>query len=88
MLFRRIYSFLIFFFFYFADHLSLTNLDNVLVDDVDTLRAIGSICPNLQEVKFISTSLFSESHPGEVEAILKNWPKVFLKKILKKIKGF
>lgn len=67
--------------FYLADHLSLTKLNNVLIEDVETLRAIGSICPNLQDVEFISTSLISESHSGEVETILKNWPKVFLKKI-------
>ncbi len=55
----------------------LTTLHYVDVSDEDMMRAVGSICPLLEEVLFCQRHTTNPALvPEELESILKTWPKV------------
>ena len=76
------------------DFLTIESLLGVQINDVDSLRAIGFLCPHLTLVSFEQVLRFPEinalnpvkseeegllSTEEELESILKGWPKVNLR---------
>jgi len=60
-------------------HLSLTTVANLDVKNMRLLRAIGDLCPSLNEAHFSDRNPKEEAdelNPEKAEAILRKWPKV------------